>query len=170
VSLRARLTLFFVAIVVLPVTALSAFGWRTAARVGERQVRSELELARRSAMLALSAQAERARDAVAAVSRDPALTRALAAGDADAVQALLDRHGATSLLVAVTAPTGGCWAGPGAPGPASCPASAGPRSGGCWSRSRGWGSGAGRSCSGSPPTCAAAAAGRPTRGPAGWAG
>jgi two-component system, cell cycle response regulator len=106
VSLRARLTLFFVAIVVLPVTALSAFGWRAAARVGERQVRSELELARRSAMVAFSAQAERARDAVAALSRDPALTRALAAGDADAVQDLLDRHAATSLLVAVTAPDG----------------------------------------------------------------
>jgi two-component system cell cycle response regulator len=107
VSLRARLTLFFVAIVVLPVTALSVFGWRAAARVGERQVRSDLELARRSAMLAFTAQAERARDTVTAVSRDPALPQALAAGDTDAVQAVLDRHGATtSLLVAVTAPDG----------------------------------------------------------------
>jgi two-component system cell cycle response regulator len=106
VSLRARLTLFFVAIVVLPVAALSVFGWRAAARIGERQVRAELEQARRSAMLAFAAQAQRAGDAVTTVARDPALTRALAAGDAAAVQAVLDRHGATSLLLAVTAPDG----------------------------------------------------------------
>ena len=51
-SLRARLTLFFVVIVVLPVTAVTAYGWQAVARSSQRQVRSELELARRSATAA----------------------------------------------------------------------------------------------------------------------
>ena len=39
-SLRARLTLFFVVIVVLPVTAVPAYGWQAVARSSQRQVRS----------------------------------------------------------------------------------------------------------------------------------
>jgi uncharacterized FlgJ-related protein len=60
VSLRARLTLFFVVIVVLPVTAVTAYGWQAVARSSQRQVRSELELARRSATVAFLARVERA--------------------------------------------------------------------------------------------------------------
>jgi hypothetical protein len=52
VSLRARLTLSFIVIVVLPVTAVTAYGWQAVARSSQRQIRSELELARRSAMAA----------------------------------------------------------------------------------------------------------------------
>jgi len=82
VSLRARLTLFFVIIVVLPVTAVTAYGWQAVARSTQRQVRSELELARRSATVALTARAERAHEAVAGLARDPALLEAMSAGDA----------------------------------------------------------------------------------------
>ena len=41
-SLRARLTLYFVIIVVLPVTAVTAYGWHAVARSTQRQIRSEL--------------------------------------------------------------------------------------------------------------------------------
>jgi len=104
VSLRARLTLFFVAIVVLPFTAVTAYGWQAVARSSERQVRSELELARRSAMVALTAQLERAEDARLALANDPALPEAMAAGDRPRVRAVLRRHAGTDLLLAVTAP------------------------------------------------------------------
>jgi two-component system, cell cycle response regulator len=104
VSLRARLTLFFVAIVVLPVTAVTAYGWQAVARSNERQVRSELELARRTVMVAFAARAERAHEAVVTVANDPALLRALGAGDATRVRRVLRRQGAADLLLAVTAP------------------------------------------------------------------
>jgi two-component system, cell cycle response regulator len=104
VSLRARLTLFFVIIVVLPVTAVTAYGWQAVARSTQRQVRSELELARRSATVAITARAERAHEAVAGLARDPALLEAMSAGDAPRVRAVLRRQGATDLLLAVTAP------------------------------------------------------------------
>jgi two-component system cell cycle response regulator len=104
VSLRARLTLFFVAIVVLPVTAVTAYGWQAVARASQRQARSELEVARRSAMVAFTARAERAQEAVVTLVNDPALLQALAAGDASRVQRVLGRQGANDLLLAVTAP------------------------------------------------------------------
>jgi diguanylate cyclase (GGDEF)-like protein len=104
VSLRARLTLFFVAIVVLPVTAVTAYGWQAVARSSERQVRSELELARRAAMVAFDDRVERAHEAVVTLANDPALLQALAAGDGPRVQAVLRRQGANDLLLAVTAP------------------------------------------------------------------
>ena len=103
-SLRARLTLFFVIIVVLPVTAVTAYGWQAVARSTQRQVRSELELARRSATVALTARAEWAQQAVAGLARVPALLEAMSAGDAHRVRAVLRRQGATDLLLAVTAP------------------------------------------------------------------
>jgi hypothetical protein len=56
VSLRARLTLFFVAIVVLPVAVATAYGWQAVARSSQRQVQAEL-------------------------ANDPALLQAMAAGD-----------------------------------------------------------------------------------------
>jgi sensor histidine kinase regulating citrate/malate metabolism len=55
VSLRARLTLYFVVIVVLPVTVVTAYGWHAVARSTQRQVRSELEQARGSATVAFTA-------------------------------------------------------------------------------------------------------------------
>lgn len=103
-SLRARLTLFFIVIVVLPVTAVTAYGWHAVARSTERQARNELELARASAMVAFDARVERAQEAVAALARDPALLRALAAQDGPGVRAVLRRQGVTDLLLAVTAP------------------------------------------------------------------
>ena len=103
-SLRARLTLFFIIIVVLPVTAVTAYGWHAVARSTERQVRNELELARASAMVAFDARVERAQEAVAALARDPALLQALAAQDGPGVRAVLRRQGVTDLLLAVTAP------------------------------------------------------------------
>jgi hypothetical protein len=78
-----RLTLFFVVIVVLPVTAVTAYGWQAVARSSQRQVRSELELARRSATAAFLARVERANEAVTALANDPALLEAMAAGDAE---------------------------------------------------------------------------------------
>jgi len=106
VSLRARLTLYFVVIVVLPVTVVTAYGWHAVARSTQRQVRSELEQARGSATVAFTARVERAHEAVAALARDPSLLEAMAAGDAAQVRAVLRRQGATDLLLAVTAPDG----------------------------------------------------------------
>jgi two-component system, cell cycle response regulator len=106
VSLRARLTLYFVVIVVLPVTVVTAFGWHAVARSTQRQVRSELEQARGSATVAFTARVERAHEAVAALARDPSLLEAMAAGDAAQVRAVLRRQGATDLVLAVTAPDG----------------------------------------------------------------
>ena len=63
-SLRARLTLFFVAIVALPVAVVTAYGWSAVTWASERQVRSALELSRRSATLVLAAQLDQAADAV----------------------------------------------------------------------------------------------------------
>ena len=103
-SLRARLTLSFIVIVVLPVTAVTAYGGQTVARSSQRQICSELELARRSAMAAFLARVERANDAVTALANDPALLEAMAAGDAPRVRAVLRRQGATDLLLAVTDP------------------------------------------------------------------
>ncbi len=103
-SLRARLTLYFVIIVVLPVTAVTAYGWQAVARSTQRQVRSELELARRSAAVAFTARVERAHEAVATLARDPALLQAMSARDAAQVRAVLRRQAPTDLLVAVTAP------------------------------------------------------------------
>jgi sensor histidine kinase regulating citrate/malate metabolism len=65
VSLRARLTLFFIVIVVMPLTAVTAYGWSAVARTTQRQVRSKLELACASAQVAFENRLERARDAVA---------------------------------------------------------------------------------------------------------
>ena len=74
-SLRARLTLRFVSIVVLPVTAVTAYGWQAVARSTQRQIRAELQLARNSAAVAVNARIERAHGAVASLARDPALQR-----------------------------------------------------------------------------------------------
>ena len=79
-SLRARLTLYFVIIVVLPVTAVTAYGWHAVARSTQRQIRSELQLARNSAAVAFDARLERAHGAVATLARDPGPLQALAAG------------------------------------------------------------------------------------------
>jgi len=75
VSLRARLTLYFVIIVVLPVTAVTAYGWHAVARSTQRQIRSELQLTRNSAAVAFDARLERAHGAVAALAGDPGLSR-----------------------------------------------------------------------------------------------
>ena len=85
-SLRARLTLFFVAIVVLPVAVATVYGWRAVARSSQRQVQSELDQARRSALVAFTARAERAQEAMAVLANDPALLQAMAAGDAAGVR------------------------------------------------------------------------------------
>ncbi len=115
-SLRARLTLFFVVIVVLPVTAVTAYGWQAVARSSQRQARSEL--ARRAAMVAFLARVEGANQAVSTLANDPALLEAMAARDARGVRAVLRRHGATDLLLAVTDPDARVlgWAGHTAPG------------------------------------------------------
>jgi hypothetical protein len=60
-----------VAIVVLPVAVAIAYGWSAVARAGERQVRSELELGRRSAALVLAAQLDQATEAVLSLGHDP---------------------------------------------------------------------------------------------------
>jgi two-component system cell cycle response regulator len=104
VSLRARLTLFFIIIVVLPVTAVTAYGWHAVAVSTQRQARNELALARASATVAFDARVERAQEAVAALARDPALLQALAAQDGPGVRAVLRRQGVTDLLLAVAAP------------------------------------------------------------------
>jgi hypothetical protein len=106
VSLRARLTLFFVLIVVLPVAVATVYGWRAVARSTQRQADAELEQARRSALVAFTARAERANEAMAALANDPALLQAMAAGDAARVQALLRAQHVSDLLLAVTAPDG----------------------------------------------------------------
>jgi diguanylate cyclase (GGDEF)-like protein len=105
-SLRSRLTLFFVAIVVLPVTAVTLSGWRAVAGSSERQVRVELEYGQRSAMLVFAAQARQAGDLLGALTRDPGLQLALARRDGRRLQAVLDRSRVADLLVAVTLPDG----------------------------------------------------------------
>jgi hypothetical protein len=96
--------LFFIVIVVVPVTAVTAYGWSAVARTTQRQVRSELELARAPAQVAVDDRLRRARDAVIDLARDPDLLRAMAAGDAGQVRAVLRRQGPSDLLLAVTAP------------------------------------------------------------------
>jgi hypothetical protein len=150
VSLRARLTLFFVLIVVLPVATATAYGWQAVARSSQRQIDAELEQARRSAMVAFGARADRAQQAMAVLASDPGLVQAMAAGDAARVQAVLRGQRVTDLLLAVTAPTAGCWAGPATPAPRSCPASGGPRWP-CSCPASPW-SGAGPRSSGAAPT------------------
>ena len=105
-SLRSRLTLFFVAIVVLPVTAVTLSSWRAVAGATDRQVRTELEFARRSATLVFASQVKQATDLVNALARDPALLEALAAADGRRIQAVLNRSPVADLLVAVTARDG----------------------------------------------------------------
>ena len=105
-SLRARLTLFFVVIVVLPVAVATAYGWQAVARSSQRQVQAELEQARRSAMVAFGTRADRAQQAMTVLANDPALLQAMAAGDAARVQAVLRGQRVTDLLLAVTAPDG----------------------------------------------------------------
>jgi two-component system, cell cycle response regulator len=126
VSLRARLTLFFVAIVVLPVAVAIAYGWSAVARAGERQVRSELELGRRSAILVLAAQLDQATDAVLSLGHDPAMQQALAARDGARLQAVLDREAPTDLLLAVTGPDGRLLAQAGRTQPSFLPGVAAP--------------------------------------------
>jgi len=106
VSLRARLTLFFVVIVVLPVAVATAYGWQAVARSSQRQVQAELEQARRSAVVAFGTRADRAQQAMTVLADDPALLQAMAAGDAARVQAVLRGQHVTDLLLAVTAPDG----------------------------------------------------------------
>jgi two-component system, cell cycle response regulator len=126
VSLRARLTLFFVAIVVLPVAVAIAYGWSAVARAGERQVRSEPELGRRSATLALAAQLGQATEAVLSLGHDPAVQQALAARDGARLQAALDREASTELLLAVTGPDGRLLAQAGRTQPSFLPGVAAP--------------------------------------------
>jgi sensor domain CHASE-containing protein len=83
VSLRARLTLFFVAIVVLPVAVATAYGWQAVVRSSQRQVQAELQQARRSAMVAFAARAGRAR---LVVSGEPFILADAEARTAFAVQ------------------------------------------------------------------------------------
>ena len=52
-SLRARLTLFFVVIVVLPVAVATAYGWQAVARSSQRQVQAELRREPQSGMTRL---------------------------------------------------------------------------------------------------------------------
>ena len=120
-SLQARLTLFFIVIVVVPVTAVTAYGWSAVARTAQRQVRSELELARASTQVAFENRLERARDAVVALARDRDLPRAMAARDTRQVQAVLHRHSAADLLLAVTAPDARVLGRGGHTGPAFLP-------------------------------------------------
>lgn len=155
-SLRARLTLFFVAIVVLPVAVVTAYGWSAVTRASERQVRSELELSRRSATLVLAAQLDQAADAVRSIARDPALQQALAARDRRRLQAVLDREQATDLLLAVTAPDGRVLARAGRTEPSFLPGVATPDRASCSPPARP--ARAGRCCSGAAPPWAAAAA------------
>jgi hypothetical protein len=65
--------------VVLPVTAVTVYGWQAVARSTDRQDRSEVEMARGAATVALTARSERAHEAVAALARDPAPLAAMAA-------------------------------------------------------------------------------------------
>jgi len=80
-SLRSRLTLFFVAIVVLPVTAVTISSWRAVAGAADRQVRNELEFARRSATLLFAAQIKQATDLVNALATERAFGRSVAPAD-----------------------------------------------------------------------------------------
>ena len=91
-SLRARLTLFFVLLVVLPVATATAYGWQAVARSSQRRIYAELEQARRSAMVAFGAWADRAQQAMAVLANDSALLQAMAAPDGR----VLGRAGDTS--------------------------------------------------------------------------
>jgi hypothetical protein len=151
VSLRPRLTLFFIVIVVVPVTAATAYGWSAAARTTQRQVRSELELARASAQVAFQNRLERANDAVVALSRDRTLLRAMAAGDTRRVRAVLRRHAAADLLLAVTAPDARVLGRGGHTRPGFVPGTRRPRSA-CCCPAIPAGSSAGRCSSATTPT------------------
>jgi len=112
VSLRSRLTLFFVAIVVVPLVAVTFYGWRQVTAGQARQVSAELDQTRRSATLLLASQLGQATAAAQVLARDPAVQAALAGGNQSRLEQALARFGSASqgqgaeLLLAAAAPDG----------------------------------------------------------------
>jgi diguanylate cyclase (GGDEF)-like protein len=103
---------FFVAIVVVPLVAVTVYGWRQVTAGQRRQVAAELDQARRAVSLLLAAQLGQASAAAQALARDPAVQAALAGGKTSQLQQALARFGGTgpgqgeALLLAALAPDG----------------------------------------------------------------
>jgi len=101
-SLRSRLTLFFVVIVVVPVVATTLWQWRVAAVTAARYEREALAVDGHAAGLVLQAQGRHASEAARLLAASPEVQAALVRPDRHALQAVLDRGEFADLLVAVT--------------------------------------------------------------------
>ncbi len=107
-SLRSRLTVFFVAIVVVPLVLVTLYGWRQVSASHQRQVSAELDQTRRAATLLLAGQLGQATAAASSLARDPTVQAALAGSDEARLDQALQRFGSGSqeLLLAAVAPDG----------------------------------------------------------------
>jgi len=101
-SLRSRLTLFFVVIVVVPVTATTLWQLRVAAMTAARYEREALAVDGHAAGLVLRDQGRHASEAARLLAGSPEVHAALVQPDRRALQAVLDRGEFADLLVAVT--------------------------------------------------------------------
>ena len=101
-SLRSRLTLFFVVIVVVPVAAMTLWQLRVAAVTAARYEREALAVDGHAAGLVLRAQGRHASEAARLLAGSPEVQAALVRPDRRALQTVLDRGEFADLLVAVT--------------------------------------------------------------------
>jgi diguanylate cyclase (GGDEF)-like protein len=101
-SLRSRLTLFFVVIVVVPVAAMTLWQWRVATVTAVRYEREALAVDGHAAGLVLRAQGRHASEAARLLAGSPEVQAALVRPDRRALQGVLDRGEFADLLVAVT--------------------------------------------------------------------
>ncbi|HEV8650144.1 MAG TPA: diguanylate cyclase [Actinomycetes bacterium] len=101
-SLRSRLTLFFVVIVVVPVAAMTLWQLRVAAATAAHYEREALAVDGHAAGLTLRAQGRHASEAARLLAGSPEVQAALVRPDRRALQAVLDRGEFADLLVAVT--------------------------------------------------------------------
>ena len=105
-SLRLRLTLYFVAIVVLPLLGVSLYVRYELVRTAEAHTAARLDLTRQAAVATLDAERVHLAEVINAVARDPALQRALARGDRAAVRGALERLGTGKVALVVTGRAG----------------------------------------------------------------
>lgn len=114
-SVRSRLTLFFVAIVVVPLIGVSVLVYTSFDRSQVERTKAVLAADQRAALGALDVRGDQAAETARRLAGDPALQRALAGRDARGLHALTSDHAGDGLTVAVTQPDGRMLASSGPP-------------------------------------------------------